>query len=256
VEPPPSNFSSQRDDPIADAERRTEDEFWKSFDDAAPRILGALLDAVVGALRNLNNVKLDALPRMADFASWVTAAETAIGWSSGAFLSAYRGSRGESATNLIDADIVAIAVMEFVPTESPWEGTASELLTALTRRVGEEAARSRAWPKTPGQLSNRLARLAPALRAVGIERGSDRTSSRRTISLRRAVRQSSVTSVINGSLTPLTPGVPTIPSTPLRPLAHRHQRDTGDAGDGPSIVRHTTRLRASRCGFLLGTNVR
>jgi hypothetical protein len=43
-----------------------------------PRILGALLDAVVHGLRALGRVHLDRLPRMADFALWATACETAV----------------------------------------------------------------------------------------------------------------------------------------------------------------------------------
>src|SRR3546814_12373766 len=39
------------------------------------RSLGALLDAASAALRELPNVRLPRVPRMADFAEWVTAAE-------------------------------------------------------------------------------------------------------------------------------------------------------------------------------------
>lgn len=48
--------------------RRDEARFWSEFEAARPRILGALLDATVAGLRNLPNVRLDGLPRMADFA--------------------------------------------------------------------------------------------------------------------------------------------------------------------------------------------
>ena len=44
------------------------------------QILGALFDAVSGALRELPSTKLSSLPRMADFALWVTASEKALGW--------------------------------------------------------------------------------------------------------------------------------------------------------------------------------
>src|SRR5262249_17026526 len=50
--------------------RRPKDTFWTEFDKARPRILGALLDAVSAALRNLPAVKRSTTewPRMADFA--------------------------------------------------------------------------------------------------------------------------------------------------------------------------------------------
>jgi hypothetical protein len=53
-----------------------------------PRILGVLLDAVAKGLGELPHTKLDKLPRMADFALWATACETAL-WPKGTFCSAY-----------------------------------------------------------------------------------------------------------------------------------------------------------------------
>ena len=45
--------------PIADGERRPEAELWREFEVARPRILGALLDAVVHGLRAINHVQLE-----------------------------------------------------------------------------------------------------------------------------------------------------------------------------------------------------
>jgi hypothetical protein len=67
--------------PIAEDRRRPASEFWREFEAARPRILGALLDAVSQALRRAPGVRLPRLPRMADFAIWVTAAAPALGWS-------------------------------------------------------------------------------------------------------------------------------------------------------------------------------
>ena len=58
--------------PIGEAQRRPEAELWREFEIARPRILGALLDAVVHGLRALGGVELDRLPRMADFALWAS----------------------------------------------------------------------------------------------------------------------------------------------------------------------------------------
>jgi hypothetical protein len=50
------------------------------------------LDAVVHGLRSLDRVELDRLPRMADFALWATACETAL-WPAGTFVRAYAANR-------------------------------------------------------------------------------------------------------------------------------------------------------------------
>jgi len=79
--------------PIFSAGRRREREFWAHFEATRPQILGALFDAVSGALRSVDNVSLEESPRMADFAAWVTAAEGALGWETGAFMAAYAENR-------------------------------------------------------------------------------------------------------------------------------------------------------------------
>jgi hypothetical protein len=58
---------------IPEDKRRPEGELSKAFDLARPRILGALLDAIAMGLRLLPETKLETLPRMADFALWITA---------------------------------------------------------------------------------------------------------------------------------------------------------------------------------------
>src|SRR5215510_5599706 len=78
--------------PIGEAQRRPEAELWREFEIARPRILGALLDAAAHGLRTLGRVHLDRLPRMADFAIWATACETAL-WPAGTFARAYGANR-------------------------------------------------------------------------------------------------------------------------------------------------------------------
>src|SRR5438105_3361614 len=69
--------------------RRDESRFWGEFQKAQPRILGALLDVVASGLGQLPAVTHDQLPRMADFALWVSACEKALGLEQGEALAAY-----------------------------------------------------------------------------------------------------------------------------------------------------------------------
>ena len=64
--------------PITEAQRRPEKMLWQEFELARPQILGALLDTAAQGLRALTRVRLERLPRMADFAIWATACETAV----------------------------------------------------------------------------------------------------------------------------------------------------------------------------------
>jgi hypothetical protein len=62
--------------------RWDERRFWCEFEEARPRILGALLDAVVAGLGNLLALTLDQLPRMTDF-YWISAFEKGLGLETG-----------------------------------------------------------------------------------------------------------------------------------------------------------------------------
>jgi hypothetical protein len=166
-------------EPIPEERRRPEAELWAAFEAERPRILGALLDAVVQGLRRLPETRLDKLPRMADFALWAAACETAL-WPAGTFWSAYCGNRDEAVEGVIDADPIAAAVRGILATRTEWTGTASDLLGALAEAAGERVAKSKSWPDTPRALAGRLRRAAPFLRKIGIEISFGREGRART----------------------------------------------------------------------------
>ena len=153
---------------ISKDKRRSETDFWAEFDAARPEILGAVLDGVSMALRNVNEVSLKEVPRMADFAIWSVAAAPAFGWNEKQFTNAYSGNQ-ESANELtLEASPVVPPLQELLGKED-WEGTASELLEVLTSKVTETVGRSKPWPKTARTLGIILRRLSPNLRAEGME---------------------------------------------------------------------------------------
>jgi hypothetical protein len=92
-------------EPISEDRRRPEAELWAEFEVRRPRILGALLDAVVEGLKRLPETRLPKLPRMADFALWATACETAL-WPAGTFWSAYCGNQDEAVDGVTVAPLL------------------------------------------------------------------------------------------------------------------------------------------------------
>ena len=166
-------------EPIPEERRRPEQELWAAFEAKRPRILGVLLDAVAKGLAMLPQTKLDKLPRMADFALWATACETAL-WPAGTFWSAYCGNRDEAVEGVIDADPIAAAVRAVMAARTEWTGTASELLGALAEMAGERVAKSKTWPDSPRALAGRLRRAATFLRKIGIEIAFGREGRART----------------------------------------------------------------------------
>jgi hypothetical protein len=178
---------------IPDDKRRTEGEFWAAFEMVRPRILGALLDAVSGAMCELPHTGIQFLPRMADFATWVTAAESTLGWEPGSFLKSYTGNQQEANELTLDASPVVAPLRQFAESKGEWEGTAGDLLNELTAIVGEAVAKSKDWPKKPNVFSGKLRRLAPNLRKTGIyiDFDRDKTKQRKRI-IRVFVQQEEV----------------------------------------------------------------
>jgi hypothetical protein len=155
---------------ILEDERREENTFWAEFEAVRPRIFGALLSGVCGALRNADHVHLERKPRMADFAVRATAMEDAFGWEPGSFVEVYEANRQQASETLLANEPIADAIEKFLGDgQSVWSGTATELLQMLGYYANDTVKRSKAWPGGPQVLSRRLKRIAPALRSAGIE---------------------------------------------------------------------------------------
>jgi hypothetical protein len=148
-------------DPIPDDKRKSESDLDAAFAAAHPYILAALLDAVVVALKNESTTVITELPRMADFATWVVAAESALGWEPGAFLAAYRANQQAAIENVLDGDVVVEAIKDLPELDAAgWTGQLKDLLL----RIPENKYK----PTSPRALRSALRRKAPALRRVGI----------------------------------------------------------------------------------------
>lgn len=178
--------------------RRPEQELWASFDADKPHIFGALLQGLVLALRDHQQINLGrGLPRMADFATWAAAGIPALGFSTKQFVTAYSDNIAAGQTAALDSSPVGRAIERLMDTRGEWAGTAAELGDALSGVVDEAVLRSHAWPKSPRGISGAIRRLAPALRSAGIEITSERLTNprrTRTITLCNRGKQSSTSS--------------------------------------------------------------
>lgn len=170
---------------IPEVDRRAEKEMLKAFEQVRPYIFGALLNAISGAIRDLPNTKLDKLPRMADFAMWVTAAERALGWSPGEFMAAYQGNRDSANDLAIESSIVGQPLVEYLESNGGWSGSASELLESLEQNASDQVKRQKIWPKNGRSLAGQLKRLAPNLRLAGWEVSYHREASQRSWVIQR-----------------------------------------------------------------------
>src|SRR6476646_146930 len=126
---------------VEEERRRAEKEIWRDFESAQPHILGALLEAASHGLRAVPEIRLEQLPRMADFALWATACETAF-CSAGGFLHAYKANRRSAIEDVIDADPVAARIRDIMAERTMWSGNASDLLRVAAYPSRDDASRA------------------------------------------------------------------------------------------------------------------
>ena len=135
-------------------------------------ILAALFNAVSVGLATLQSVKLDGLPRMADFARWGTATEQALGGEPGSFMKAYTASQDEAVETALESwpvvETLVVFARGFEGDEGAWEGTATELFNILNEKTDDDLKRSKDWPKQPNKLTEQLNRLGPSLAEIGV----------------------------------------------------------------------------------------
>ncbi len=156
---------------ISEEQRREEKEFWKAFEKVRPLIFGGMLDTLSLAMKIYPTVKLDKLPRMADFCKWGYAIGEALGGKGAEFLKAYWESIGHQNTIAIENHPVASAIQVFMNEQYIWEGRPSDLLAELEEIALKEKIDTKAhsWPKAAHILTRRLNTIKTNLMGIGIK---------------------------------------------------------------------------------------
>jgi hypothetical protein len=143
-------------------DRRRESDIDAAFDDAHPEILGGLLDVAAAVLAEMPNVQPTRLDRMADFHHIVLTVDKVLDTKAGA---QFTSQALRIAEDVIEGSEVGLAVRELAESNCDgWEGDTSMLLERLTP---ERAPKG--WPTSPRGLVADLARVAPALSALGVD---------------------------------------------------------------------------------------
>jgi putative DNA primase/helicase len=163
--------------PLDEDRVKYEEEFWTEFEKARPRILGALLDGVAGALRSYQAVRLESWGRlrMSEFARWAEAGCRALGFREGEFLDAYVRNQARAMELAFIGDPLAQAVALLIEqSEGEWSGNTKplhhELQIAATCGGKGELLDDERWPANPTWLGRELRKSAAVLRKVrGIE---------------------------------------------------------------------------------------
>lgn len=145
-------------------DRRDDYEFWQLFNSLHGKLLGALMNAALIATQNYRSVVLEEKPRMSAFAVWVVAAETALGWKPGNFMSIYTNNRTAAETQMLEFHGLASALMRLMEERKEFSGTYPDLIGALEMHSGPRET----LPKTSHGFAAELRRIRPLLERRGL----------------------------------------------------------------------------------------
>jgi hypothetical protein len=149
-------------------------EIMAEFEELLPKLLGYLLDIIVKAMQIRPTIKLNDLPRMADFAKWCEAISRAMGYENMEFINAYYKNIGKQNIEVIEAHPLGSGVTKLVEeleneAKLPWEGSPTNLLDLLDSTVTDRVKNQRLWPKSANALVRRLNTIkANLLEGLGI----------------------------------------------------------------------------------------
>ena len=161
---------------IPEEKRLTEEELWQSFNKDKPLILGAIFDIISKAVAIYPTVKLNRLPRMADFAKWGYAiAEAMEDYDGSDFISSYEIVVDRQNNEALNASPLAQFVIWLMRDKLEWHGTATELMlehdSSRHKRCDSielyRLSDSPMWPKDPASLGRSLNRISVNLKKVG-----------------------------------------------------------------------------------------
>lgn len=160
---------------IPDNKRLPEDELWRRFEEERPKILGGIFDILSRAMSLYGSNVPDKLPRMADFAKWGVAINSAIkqvdeSWTVD-FIEAYEKNIECQNEEAIQANPVAVAVRMLVKEKIVWEGSATDLLHEFETSTDIEMCyltKHVMWPKDSARLGRSLMRAETNLKRAHI----------------------------------------------------------------------------------------
>lgn len=147
--------------------RRPEQDLWHAFNLAQPKILGGIFDTIVKAMKIYSTVKIDKLPRLADFAKWGYAIAEALGKSGEQFLEDFSNNVKHQNESVVEKNVLCQAIIGLMEDKSNHLNTVSEVHNELKKIVGEDA-KDETFPKLPHNMRGQLDLLRSTLQEHGI----------------------------------------------------------------------------------------
>ncbi len=163
---------------LSPIEKRVEDsELHKRFNEARPRILGAMFELLSRAMKILPTIERTEWPRMGGFAKWGYAITAALGngYTGETFMKAFKKVEALQHSEALSANPFAEVITWFMRDRETWVGTAGELLDKL-ESVSQNSSnpdikycpKSSYWPANPRSARVQIQKALADLKSAGI----------------------------------------------------------------------------------------
>lgn len=167
---------------IDEAQRKSEQEIFNTFNQRVPFILGDVFSILSRAIAIYPTLKLKKLPRMADFCRWGYAIAEAIKQGLGEkFVAEYKANEDITTELSVQENPLLESIRHFAEKEGTWKGTPTELLKNLHnsyRAVYISKPIPSSFPQTANILSRKIKNVSHELSKLNIDvemgRGSNR----------------------------------------------------------------------------------
>lgn len=169
---------------IDSSKRRTEEEILKEFQTDLPYILDRIFRILSKAIPIYRELKLERLPRMADFAKWGYAIAEALGYGGDRFMKIYEKNQNELLENMVSEDAVITVLIEMLKKRHYFKGKVTELLSTLTTMAEDMNLDIRVgWARDASALSRRLYESQSVLSMFGVSIHRGKANGERYIEL-------------------------------------------------------------------------
>lgn len=152
---------------ITQDKRKPEQDLWNEFNIAQPGILGGIFDIIVKAMAIYPTVKIDKLPRLADFAKWGYAIAQALGKSGEQFLKDLSQNVQRQNESVAEKNVLCKSILTFMGDKSTHLNSVYEVHKELKIEAGDDA-KDETFPKLPHNLRGQLDLLRSTLQEHGI----------------------------------------------------------------------------------------
>lgn len=155
-------------DRIPPEKRKEEAELIRQFENEKPLILGAIFDALSKAMKIYPSIKIEFLPRMADFCRWGCAIAVALGHEAEDFLNAYKVNIQKQHQEVINVNTLAQAIITFMKDKKVWTGLVGDLYKKL-KKLADPSNEDSTFPAYSNKLRAHIERINTNLIEYGIK---------------------------------------------------------------------------------------